>query len=884
MDEGCGVGTRVMPVTDWEDVLLAYLHDPFDKALSVQGHETRAARYASAALGRDVSRRGLHRLAASADAVAAIAERVPSPTAGGNGERAVGPADGLRIVHPASGAHAALSLPSLDPDKAAAVIEEIVRGLSGPRERFLAIWRLLPDAVAAEFGDDAARLPADTRIPDHTLFQHTDVTAGLYAAGAPDGGAAFLSFTLGPVQPFIAAARSVRDLWSGSALLSWLAFQAMKPILEQLGPTAFVFPALRGAPLMDLWLRRDAGLADRVPLPPRNARMAPSLPHRFVAVAPWGEEGATAKALQKACLDAARKGWRRLASGVRSGIDPKLAAIHRDWARLWDGQIESVFEFRAVVAPERQLREERLARLVGESRFSSAWPEAYKIREIGEAIPPDHRPGYTQDNAGRWQAQMEISARLTAAERSVRHVPETPDAGGTGPAPAKCTLFGSWEQMGPAEFRASRDFWERASNDVSLEGVRIRSRERLCAVALAKRFAGPALLARELEVTPADLRFPDTLTVAAGRWLAGAGIDPGEERSRGVRHWSGRWLHWRQRDEDDKDEEKKPDEDLWRRIREAREPDRHGKPPVYYAVLKLDGDEMGRWLAGDKTPELRRLLHPKLRGYFEGLVDDRAKAGLSARRPVGPALHASVSAALATFASEVAPPIVAEHHGTMIYSGGDDVLALCPVSTALGCALALRDAFSGRDDSAGDGWRTCGDRRRITMGGHASMSAGIAIVHYHEDLRVALETAGEAKRRAKNTGRNRLELVTARRSGETAGAVCPWSCVPWFDALRKKFSAGASDRWTYRLRGELPALGSGRLPTAAVQAEIRRLVKRGGADEGCTEPTRDEVADEVAEAFHRYCDSRGQTGQGAALCDFVTLVQSAAFMARGRDG
>ena len=216
MDEG-GVGTSVMPKTDWEDVLLAYLHDPFDKALAVQGHETRAARYASAALGRDVSRRGLHRLAASADVFAAIAERVPSPTAGRHGERAVGPADGLGIVHPASGTHAALSLASLDPDKAAAVIEEIVRGLSGPRERFLAIWRLLPDAVAARFGDDAARLPADTRIPDHTLFQHTDVTAGLYAAGAPDGGAAFLSFTLGPVQPFIAAARSVRDLWSGSA-------------------------------------------------------------------------------------------------------------------------------------------------------------------------------------------------------------------------------------------------------------------------------------------------------------------------------------------------------------------------------------------------------------------------------------------------------------------------------------------------------------------------------------------------------------------------------------------------------------------------------------------------------------------------------------------
>ena len=82
MDEWRGVGTSAMPVTDWEDLLLAYLHDPFDKALAVQGHETRAARYASAALGRDVSRRGLHRLAASADVAAAIADRDPMANAG----------------------------------------------------------------------------------------------------------------------------------------------------------------------------------------------------------------------------------------------------------------------------------------------------------------------------------------------------------------------------------------------------------------------------------------------------------------------------------------------------------------------------------------------------------------------------------------------------------------------------------------------------------------------------------------------------------------------------------------------------------------------------------------------------------------------------------
>ena len=65
-----------MPEIDWEDVLLAWLHDPFDKALAIQGHATRAARYASAALGREVSRMGLPAWRQGADMVAAITERL----------------------------------------------------------------------------------------------------------------------------------------------------------------------------------------------------------------------------------------------------------------------------------------------------------------------------------------------------------------------------------------------------------------------------------------------------------------------------------------------------------------------------------------------------------------------------------------------------------------------------------------------------------------------------------------------------------------------------------------------------------------------------------------------------------------------------------------
>lgn len=38
------------PAGDWDRLLLAYFHDPIDKAQDIPGHERRAARYAARAL------------------------------------------------------------------------------------------------------------------------------------------------------------------------------------------------------------------------------------------------------------------------------------------------------------------------------------------------------------------------------------------------------------------------------------------------------------------------------------------------------------------------------------------------------------------------------------------------------------------------------------------------------------------------------------------------------------------------------------------------------------------------------------------------------------------------------------------------------------------
>ena len=101
---------------------------------SAPGHESRATKYATAALGQETSHNKLHGLAALSDVHASITERFPSRTAGSNGARAVGPEDGLLLTHPATGASVELRASALEPepDRAVAVNEQIVRGLPGP--------------------------------------------------------------------------------------------------------------------------------------------------------------------------------------------------------------------------------------------------------------------------------------------------------------------------------------------------------------------------------------------------------------------------------------------------------------------------------------------------------------------------------------------------------------------------------------------------------------------------------------------------------------------------------------------------------------------------------------------------------------------------------
>ena len=862
---------------NWEKILLTYLHDPPDKALSIPGHVDRARRYAVIAVGEEGSR-SLKEAAATADPLASAVERFPMPTARRDGERAVAPKNGqLRIFHPLSAAPKDLNVPPLD-DALTQAEEQQLRAIVGglPENehfmRLLAIWRLWPDALATNVHPCFALLPADTRTPDHTIWHHADTAAAFRAALDAGGGEALLAFALGPVQRFIEAARTVRDLWSGSMILSWLAFQAMKPILEDLGPTALIYPSLRGVPLVDLWLRDAQGLHKQVPLPPTELRMTPSLPHRFLALVPWGKDGTAAQKLAESCRQAANKAVKALAGAVRAKLQQPLDNACQGWDKRWDAQIENYFNVATAVLPlggSAQAIDQTLARLLtGTDSFEEAFPNAAAVRQLARAIPKGDQPGYDQEHAGRWQHQVELAQRSLAAHRTIRHVPSNPPVQNGERFPQKCTLLGTFEQMGPDELSASKQFWNTLSaseQGLSIEGVRLRPGEGLCAIGLVKRFAAPAFLKKELALETDDMRFPDTWTVAAADWLRQAGID---WRRDWRKPWNGNWLYWSRPDENPEDADSCPAE-LWKIIASAKE--KQGNPPVYYAILKLDGDELGGWLRGEKSPQVREVMHPDLVAYYENL---HQSAGLDAKRPVGPALHAAISTALANFALHVVPHVVAKHGGTVIYSGGDDTLVLLPISTALDCARELQAAYT-------TDWYEKDGRTYLLMGSRATLSGGLVLVHAKDDLRLALQDARRAEEQAKDAGRDALAITVRRRSGEHTTAICPWGFVPAVTKWKQAFLAGASDRWAYHLYAGRHTLAA--LPKEAIQAEIRRQLGRAEKPTLQLLPPDTLVAD--FEAFQSSTVAAGSYQRfalvGEALRHFLTLCHTASFMARG---
>ncbi|SET12893.1 type III-B CRISPR-associated protein Cas10/Cmr2 [Anaerobranca gottschalkii] len=152
----------------------------------------------------------------------------------------------------------------------------------------------------------------------------------------------------------------------------------------------------------------------------------------------------------------------------------------------------------------------------------------------------------------------------------------------------------------------------------------------------------------------------------------------------------------------------------------------------YYAVLSLDGDDMGQWLSG------------------ENLID---QGGLFE-------FHKKLANSLGEYAQKICDALKPPK-GQLVYAGGDDVLGFVNLNHLVDVLTEIRRDFPALEQLA----KTPSHKK-------SSASVGVAIAHYKTPLSEVLSISRHMLEKAKeNHRKNSLAIALIKRSGETVEAV-----------------------------------------------------------------------------------------------------------------
>ena len=218
------------------------------------------------------------------------------------------------------------------------------------QKAFWWLWRCLPVAIAKEFGDEIALLPADTRIPDCSIWSHNNSVSAL--AGSlvgleqnQESRPYLVIFTMTPVQEMIKASRKMQDFWAGSWLLHYLSAKICWKWAQKYGPDSLVYPSLYAQPLIDQWLVKSwADFSDWVTEPLQKGfhkkLLTAGFPNVLVAVLPanvvHSGKGAIACAegiLRESWMELGNKVWEKLKQEFPAAETVSKEGLWDEWLK-----------------------------------------------------------------------------------------------------------------------------------------------------------------------------------------------------------------------------------------------------------------------------------------------------------------------------------------------------------------------------------------------------------------------------------------------------------------------------------------------------------------------------------------------------------------------
>ncbi len=792
----------------WNNKFAAWWHDPIDKVFGIQKHEEWAAEYLQV-FGIDRPNDEFWKMA---DAMAAGFERgqVPtySPDANKNGSVDFGKIP--IITHPTSGDKGSLKIVgmSISPDDIHAdALEFLMKSIGmevgkgdyaacfeNDPNRF-AVARLLYTHLVLRFllaekdigglGALWHRLPADSRFPDHSIWQHNALCSAISSCielgGKPEEvGMMVLSIT--PVQGFIARSRKLRDFWVGSVILSWLGFEGLRWVIENLGADHVLYPSLIDQPLVSAYLEKEWAVSGAF-MPEiweKQHRKVASLPNKLLFLVPFGKAEEIAAEIERTIADA----WGKTAQMTLDFLAAKknmseeerkylTSMFTRQTSHFWD------FQWAAARLADKDDKA-GIEALMDESGWESQFSYLKAIKPILE------KKGYSLKNTSRgvlYSTSHGLVQSALAAEKSKRSILREEEPG------EKCQMCGEFEVLhaiesstgSATEYKENiKGFWNRFVGDDDF-----RENERLCAVCFIKRYAPRVFKKDETHILngifgDAD-SFPSTTMMALTDYFDRNNIGEG-----------------RRKEIADKLHESKTDEvNAKAKIR---------NPDKYYAILLMDGDNMGKLVNGETIAATwDKIMHPEIavrlrKDGFDPLYRDvwreiYSNVGLN-KRLVTPAIHAAISEALGDFSIYGVAPIIDRYKGRLVYAGGDDVCAFLPIGNALAAAREINEYYTSvfrfidmkRNSTAIEKeWKPAPGKLSVNLGigKDISISAAILICHHKESLTQMIKRAHQLlKTKAKDkAGRNACAIELRKRHGGSRHFTRQWTEEASWDAF-----------------------------------------------------------------------------------------------------
>ncbi len=755
----------------WMRKVQAFLHDPPDKAIKIVNHEERAKEILKSA--------GIEYLRGKEDILASAVQRVAVKL---NGKEPV-----VDFYGKSWGNYVWLDYPQLKLPVSAEKIEypNLMKFISELRKTsgyeaidillgeivevekkvfkelwnigYFKLWNSYPEKLKNELAkmlkskgvknadtvaEELVNLPAETRYPDHTIWAHLDLAAAL-TVDEP----VLVRIKISPVQDFIKNAKKEADLWAGSHMLSYLTFQALKPIIEEFGPDAIIYPHLRKQPFFE---------------------------KEFLGENPKGLE--VANIPNKALVIVSEEKFKELKQKIEESFRSVLNEMYNFAVKCAKDKYKVSFnpeKYRYIIEDYFKVTVEKV-------------PLHVEFSSYDEIIDFLSKHGILDEERRKW---FELLKSLSS------HPPQP-----TEPYLVLFEILESATNLESSKFekREQKDGWKcrLCGENLAILGDELNyselmekwNQEPLCPVCLVKRFYRE-YLEKKKGYRTAKFESVTDVCLRAFEWidrfrkleehreflkvLQESNLThedkPCDPDMYYIEYWTAdakrireRVNEWCEGKKVSEDEVKKASVKAAEILRRAYT--KVGEPPKYYAILKLDGDEMGKILSGRKSASVSDFAHERLRNYLKADVT----------RALSPSHHIAINQALSKFAVEFVSKTVKRCGGDLIYAGGDDVFAILPADKAFICAKDLADYFSSARMFAS--WHENGKSGLI-------MSGGLLIVHYKHPLYDAVDLVIKLEKRAKNLGRRALAVGYLTRRGSYIEAVLNWEALSEMNEL-----------------------------------------------------------------------------------------------------